>query len=47
MGWKTEPSVDLGFFLSETVIYKDLESNAAIVIQHPIIKAIAGVKKTT
>ena len=46
MGWKTEPSVDLGLFsFQKLVIYKDLESNAALVIQHPIIKAIAGVKE--
>jgi hypothetical protein len=46
MGWKTEPSVDLGLFsFQKLVIYKDLESNAAIVIQHPIIKAIAGIKE--
>ncbi len=46
MGWKTEPSVDLGLFsFQKLVIYKDLESNAALVIQHPIIKAIAGIKE--
>jgi hypothetical protein len=45
MGWKTEPSVDLGLFsFQKLVIYKDLESNAALVTQHPIIKAIAGIK---
>ena len=46
LGWKTEPSVDLGLFsFQKLVIYKDLESNAAIVTQHPIIKAIAGIKE--
>ncbi len=46
MGWKTEPSVDLGLFsFQKLVIYKDLESNASLVIQHPIIKAIAGIKE--
>ena len=46
MGWKTEPSVDLGLFsFQKLVIYKDLESNAALVTQHPIIKAIAGIKE--
>ena len=46
MGWKTEPSVDLGLFsFQKLVIYKDLESNAALVVQHPIIKAIAGIKE--
>ncbi|MCW4003944.1 MAG: DUF3320 domain-containing protein [Candidatus Bathyarchaeota archaeon] len=45
MGWKVEPSVDLGLFsFQKLVIYKDLESNAALVTQHPIIKAIAGVR---
>jgi len=38
MGWKTEQSVDLGLFsFQKLVIYKDLESNAALVTQHPII----------
>jgi very-short-patch-repair endonuclease len=46
MGWKSEPSVDLGLFsFQKLVIYKDLESNAALVTQHPIIKAIAGIKE--
>ena len=46
MGWKTEPSVDLGLFsFQKLVIYKDLESNAALVTQHPIIRAIAGIKE--
>ncbi len=46
MGWKTAPSVDLGLFsFQKLVIYKDLESNALLATQHPIIKAIAGVKE--
>jgi hypothetical protein len=46
LGWKTELSADLGLFsFQKLVIYKDLESNAALVIQHPIIKAIAGIKE--
>ncbi len=46
MGWKTESSIDLGLFsFQKLVIYKDLESNAALVTQHPIIKAIAGIKE--
>jgi hypothetical protein len=45
MGWKVEPSVDLGLFsFQKLVIYKDLESNVALVTQHPIIKAIAGIR---
>jgi REase_MTES_1575/Protein of unknown function (DUF4011)/AAA domain len=46
MSWKSEVSVDLGLFsFQKLVIYKDLESNAAFVTQHPIIKAIAGIKE--
>ena len=46
MGWKTEPSVALGLFsFQKLVIYKDLESNATLVTQHPIIRAIAGIKE--
>ena len=46
MGWKVEPSVDLGLFsFQKLVIYKDLEANAPLVTQHPIIRAIAGVKE--
>jgi hypothetical protein len=46
MGWKVELSVDLGLFsFQKLVIYKDLESNAALVTQHPIIRAIAGIKE--
>ncbi len=46
MGWKIESSVDLGLFsFQKLVIYKDLESNAALVTQHPIIRAIAGIKE--
>ncbi len=44
-GWKVEPSVDLGLFsFQKLVIYKDLEANAPFVTQHPIIRAIAGIK---
>ncbi len=46
MGWKTEPLTALGLFsFQKLVIYKDLESNAALVTQHPIIRAIAGIKE--
>ncbi len=46
MGWKTESSIDLGLFsFQKLVIYKDLESNVALVTQHPIIRAIAGIKE--
>ena len=47
MGWKVESSVDVGLFnFQKLVIYKDLESNAQLVTQHPIIRAIAGIKET-
>jgi hypothetical protein len=46
MGWKTESTVDLGLFsFQKLVIYKDLEANAPLVTQHPIIRAIAGIKE--
>ena len=46
MGWKTESSIDLGLFsFQKLVIYKDLEANAALVTQHPVIRAIAGIKE--
>lgn len=44
--WKTESTTDLGLFsFQKLVIYKDLEANAALVTQHPIIRAIAGIKE--
>lgn len=46
MGWKVEASVDIGLFsFQKLVIYKDLEENAALVTQHPIIRAIVGIKE--
>jgi len=46
LGWKVEPSVDLGLFsFQKLVIYKDLEANSSLVTQHPIIRAIAGIKE--
>ena len=46
MHWKVEPSVDLGLFsFQKLVIYKDLELNAPLVTQHPIIRAITGIKE--
>ncbi|MCJ7762049.1 DUF4011 domain-containing protein, partial [Candidatus Bathyarchaeota archaeon] len=45
MGWTVEPTVDLGLFsFHKLVIYKDLEANADLVTQHPIIRAIVGIK---
>jgi hypothetical protein len=46
MGWTTEASVNIGLFnFQKLVIYKDLESNAQLVTQHSIIRAIAGIKE--
>ena len=48
MGWKTESVSNVGLFsFQKLVIYKDLESNAALVTLHPIIRAIAGIKEDT
>ncbi len=45
-GWEVEASIDLGLFsFQKLVIYKDLESNAEVVSQHPIIRAISGIKE--
>ena len=45
-GWKVEVSIDLGLFsFQKLVIYKDLESNAEVVTQHPIIRVISGIKE--
>ncbi len=45
MGWTVESSVDLGLFsFQKLVIYKDLEANADLVTQHPIIRAIVGIR---
>jgi very-short-patch-repair endonuclease len=46
LGWKVETSFDLGLFsFQKLVIYKDLEANAPLVTQHPIVRAIAGIKE--
>jgi very-short-patch-repair endonuclease/DNA polymerase III delta prime subunit len=45
LGWTVESAVDLGLFsFHKLVIYKDLESNVELVTQHPIIRAIVGIK---
>jgi len=45
LGWTVDFTVDLGLFsFHKLVIYKDLESNAELVTQHPIIRAIVGLK---
>jgi hypothetical protein len=46
MGWKVEQTVFLGLFsYQKLVIYKDLEANADLVTQNPIVRAIAGIKE--
>ena len=46
MSWSAEASVNLGLFnFQKLVIYTDLESNAQLVTQHPVIRAIAGIKE--
>jgi hypothetical protein len=45
LGWTVESTVDLGLFsFHKLVIYKDIESNAELVTQHPIIRAIVGIR---
>jgi hypothetical protein len=45
LGWTVESTVNLGLFsFHKLVIYKDLESNVELVTQHPIIRAIVGVR---
>jgi len=45
LGWTVDSVVDLGLFsFHKLVIYKDLESNVELVTQHPIIRAIVGIK---
>jgi hypothetical protein len=44
LGWKVETTVEIGLFsFHKLVIYNDLETNAEIIKQHPIIRAIAGI----
>ncbi len=43
-GWYVEPTVQLGLFsFYKLVMYHDLEENANIIAEHPLIKALAGV----
>ena len=45
LGWKTEATVEIGLFsFHKLVIYKDLDTNSGLITQHPIIRAVAGVK---
>jgi hypothetical protein len=44
LGWKVETTVEIGLFsFHKLVIYNDLGTNEAIIKQHPIIRAIAGI----
>lgn len=44
-GWKLEKTIQIGLFsFHKLVIYNDLDTNSQIIIQHPIIRAIAGIK---
>ena len=46
-GWKVENSLEVGLFsFHKQVIHKDLEDNVETIIQHPIIRAVAGIKDT-
>jgi hypothetical protein len=44
LGWRVETTVEIGLFsFHKLVIYNDLDTNAEIIKQHPIIRAIAGI----
>lgn len=44
-GWKIQQNLEIGLFsFHKLVIYNDLESNAALIVQNPLIRAIAGLK---
>jgi hypothetical protein len=46
LGWHVETTVEIGLFsFHKIVIYTDLDTNAAIIKQHPIIRTIAGIKE--
>ncbi|MCW4047392.1 MAG: DUF3320 domain-containing protein [Candidatus Bathyarchaeota archaeon] len=46
LGWTVEPTVGIGLFsFHKLVIYNDLDANANLIKQHPIIRAIAGIKE--
>jgi len=45
LGWKLEQTVEIGLFsFHKLVIYKDLERNAEVIAQHPVIRAVSGDK---
>jgi hypothetical protein len=44
LGWRVETTVKIGLFsFHKLVIYNDLDTNAEIIKQHPMIRAIAGI----
>jgi hypothetical protein len=44
-GWRVEATVEIGLFsFHKLVIYNDLDTNASVIKQHPIIRTIAGIK---
>ena len=45
LGWSVESTVEIGLFsFYKLVIYKDLDTNGTVIMQHPIIRKIAGIK---
>ncbi|MBN1244312.1 DUF3320 domain-containing protein [Candidatus Bathyarchaeota archaeon] len=45
LGWRVESTVEIGLFsFHKLVIYNDLDANAGVITQHPIIRTIAGIK---
>ncbi|KON31126.1 hypothetical protein AC478_03260 [miscellaneous Crenarchaeota group-1 archaeon SG8-32-3] len=45
LGWRVEAKVEIGLFsFHKLVIYNDLDTNARVITQHPIIRQIAGFK---
>jgi hypothetical protein len=45
LGWRVEATVEIGLFsFHKIVIYNDLDTNAGVITQHPMIRTIAGVK---
>jgi very-short-patch-repair endonuclease len=46
-GWIVEPTLVIGLFsFHKLVIYNDLDANTSLIIRHPMVRAIAGVKDT-
>jgi hypothetical protein len=44
LGWQVEPTVEIGLFsFHKLVIYTDLDTNAEIIKQHPIVRKVAGI----